>query len=85
MKNGPVIREAAKHGAAKHGEAKVEAAKNGAVRCRPVKLGAENTSMEQCKWNRKERSGNHAEAKHGVRRYETATDMHSGMGQQSME
>jgi hypothetical protein len=42
---------------------------------RQVKLGAENTSMEQCKWNRKERSGNHAEAKHGVRRYETATDI----------
>jgi len=65
VKNGSVIREAAKHGAAKHGGAKIEAAKNGAVKYRPVKLGAENTSMEQRTWNRKERIGDHAEAKHG--------------------
>jgi hypothetical protein len=45
------------------------------VKYRPVKLGAENTSMEQRTWNRKERSGDRAEAKHGVEKYETATDV----------
>ena len=73
------MREAAKHGAANHGEEKYEAAKkaeakNGAVNYRPVKLGAENTSKEECTWwNRKQRSGDHEAAKHGAAKYETAT------------
>ena len=69
------MREAAKHGAANHGEEKYEAAKkaeakNGAVNYRPVEVGAENTSMEPCTWNRKQRSGDRGAAK-----YQTATDV----------
>ena len=83
------MREAAKHGAANDGEEKYEAAKkaeakNGAVNYRPVKLGAENTSKEECTWwNRKQRSGDHEAAKHGAAKYETATSERcSSMGQQ---
>jgi hypothetical protein len=69
------MREAAKHGAANDGEEKYEAAKkaeakNGAVNYRPVKLGAENTSKEECTWwNRKQRSGDHEAAKHGAAKH----------------
>ena len=43
---------------------------DGAVNYRPVEVGAENTSMEPCTWNRKQRSGDRGAAK-----YETATDV----------